>query len=106
MAGAGLGFVTTTAFGLLLAATARGRRIEDVSFWRATTMSGVLGALVPLALAALGGGAVPSRLLGAPAVLICALFAAALGGGLVAIGKEARLRELEKENAEAKLLEK
>lgn len=59
LAGSGLGLATTTVFGVVLAATSRGRRLEELSFWWATSVSGVLGALLPLALGALGGDAVP-----------------------------------------------
>ena len=71
LAGAGLGLATTTIFGVVLAATSRGRRLEELSFWRATTVSGVLGASLPLALAALGGDAVPPLVGEAPATAIC-----------------------------------
>jgi type IV secretory pathway VirB3-like protein len=106
LAGAGLGLATTTVFGAVLAATSRGRRLEELSFWRATAVSGVLGASLPRILGALGGDAVPPFAAEAPAIVICGLFGAFLGGGLVALGKEARLRELQDGNTDDKLIEK
>jgi len=106
LAVAGLGLATTTAFGLVLAAGSRGRRLEELSFWRAASVSGVLGALLPVALGALGGDAVPPFVAEAPAIVICGLFGAFLGGGLVAVGKEARLRELQASNVDEQLIEK
>ena len=106
LAGAGLGLAITTAFGVVLAATSRGRRLEELSFWRATTVSAVLGASLPLALVAVGGDAVPPLAAGAPAIVMCGLFGAFLGGGLVALGKEARSRELKAGNTDEKFIEK
>jgi type IV secretory pathway VirB3-like protein len=103
LAGAALGLTTTTAYGLVLAATARGRRLEELSFWRATTVSGILGALLPAALGAIAGNALPSFVAEAPAIVICGLFGAFFGGGFVALGKEARLRELEADGTNRKL---
>lgn len=105
LAGAGLGLATTTAFGVALAATSRGRRLEELSFWRATTVAGVLGASLPLALSALGGNSVPPFATEAPAIVICGLFGTFLGGGLLALGKEARLRELKAGSTDEKLIE-
>lgn len=106
LAGAGLGLATTSLSGVVLAATSRGRRLEELSFWRATTVSGVLGAAFPMALGALGGDAVPPFVAEAPAIVICALFGSLLGGGLVALGKEARLRELQAGKIDENLIER
>ncbi len=99
LAGAGIGFAVTTAFGVVLALTSRGRRIEELSFWRATTVSAVLGASLPLAIGVVGGDAVSPLLMQAPAIAVGGLFGACLGGGLVGVGKGARLRELAGERA-------
>ena len=104
LAGAGLGLATTTVFGVVLAVTSRGRRLEELSFWRATSVSGVLGALLPLALGALD--VLPPFVAEAPAIVICGLFGAFLGGGLVAVGKEARHRELQASTADEQLIDK
>jgi hypothetical protein len=106
LAGAGIGLAVTTAFGVVLALTARGRRVEDLSFWRATTVSAVLGAFLPVAIGAVGGDAVSPLLVQAPAIVIGGLFGAFLGGGLVGLGKRARLREIAGETAaDQKLVE-
>jgi hypothetical protein len=105
LAGAGLGLAVTTAFGVALAATSRGRRVEELSFWRATIVSAVLGASLPLVLVAVAGDAVSPALAEAPGIVICGLFGAFLGGGLVALGKQARLREIEAGNADEQLIE-
>ena len=104
LAGAGLGLATTTIFGVVLAATSRGRRIEELSFWRTTTVAGVLGASLPVALRAFID-AVPPFAAEAPAIVICGLFGAFLGGGMVALGKEASLRELQAGDIDQKLIE-
>lgn len=103
LAGAGLGLATTTVFGVVLAAASRGRRLEDLSFWRAMSASAIVGALVPLVLGVLG--ALPPSAAEAPAMLMCGLFGAFLGGGLVAVGKEARLRELQSSTADEQLID-
>ncbi|MEQ9397671.1 MAG: hypothetical protein RJQ04_00745 [Longimicrobiales bacterium] len=103
LAGAGLGLATTTVGGAVLAATSRGRRLEDLSFWRATSASAVVGALLPLVLSVVG--AFPPSAAEAPAMLMCGLFGAFLGGGLVAVGKEARLRELQSSTTEEHLID-
>ena len=69
-------------------------------------MSPVLGAALLLALVAVGGDAVSPVITEAPAIVICGLFGALIGGGLVAVGKEARLRELEQGTSMRKLIEK
>lgn len=104
--GAGLGLAITTAFGVVLAVTSGGRRVEELSFWRATIVSAVVGASLPLALVAIGGDALPSFASGAPAMGICGLFGAFLGGGLVGLGKHSRLRELEATKTDEKLVER
>lgn len=94
MAGAGLGLATGTVFGAGLATIWRGRRLEELSLLRAATMAGILGALLPPILRIIGGDAVPLVASEAPAIVICGLFGAFLGGGLVAVGKAGRLQEL------------
>lgn len=105
LAGAGIGLVLTTGFGVILALTSRGRRLEELSFWRATIVSGMLGASLPLIAVAVGGDAIPALAAGAPAIAICGLFGAFLGGGLVALGKEARLRELDAPRTDDELID-
>ena len=95
LAGAGIGFVVTSAFGVVLAITSGGRKLEELSFWWATIVSGALGASLPLL--ALGGDA------GTPLIAIFGLLGGFLGGGLVAVGKRARLRELEAGDRAGKL---
>jgi hypothetical protein len=85
LAGAGLGFAVTTAYGALLAATSKARRAEDLSFWHAAAVSGLFGAALPPVLVLLGAD--PVLLGGLPAVAIGGLMGASLGGGLVAMGK-------------------
>ncbi|MGE0161258.1 MAG: hypothetical protein AB7T31_17820 [Gemmatimonadales bacterium] len=106
LAGAGLGFAVTTAFGAVLAVTSRGRAMEDVSFWRATIASAVVGALLPLVIVLIGGDAVSARLAEAPAILISGLFGAFLGGGLVGLAKRGRQGEIEDGKGDRKLVEK
>jgi hypothetical protein len=85
LAGAGLGFTVTTAYGALLATTSRARRAEDLSFWHAAAVSGILGALLPPALVVVGAD---SALLGGAApIAISGLLGALLGGGLVAVAR-------------------
>ena len=106
LVGGGLGLAVTTVFGSFLALTSRGRRLEEFSFWRATIVSAVLGASLPLALVAVRGYSLSPGLAEAPAIVICGLFGAFFGGGLVALGRDARLREIEAESADEKLIEK
>jgi hypothetical protein len=92
LAGAGLGFAVTTAYGALLATTSKARRAEDLSFWHAAAVSGIFGALVPPALVLVGADS--ALLAGAPAIVISGLLGASLGGGLVAVGKGSRDRRV------------
>lgn len=105
LAGAGLGLATTTVLGAALAVGSRGRNLEELSFWRVTAVSGVLAASLPLLLGIVGGAAVPPFASEAPAIAITGLLGAFLGGGLVALGKQSRLRELEAGNLDDKLIE-
>ena len=105
LAGAGLGLVIATAFGGVLAITSRGRRLEDLSYWRAITASGLVGASLPPLLVFLGRGGISPVLGEAPAIVLSGLFGALLGGGLVTIGKEARLKEIEAAGSSGKLLD-
>jgi hypothetical protein len=97
LAGAGLGFAVTTAYGALLAMTSRARRAEDLSFWHAAAVSGILGALLPPALVVVGAD---SALLGGAAIAISGLLGALLGGGLVAVAKGSGDRRIGSANTE------
>jgi hypothetical protein len=102
VAGAGVGFAVTTAFGALLATTSRARRVEDLSVWHAAAVSAIAGALVPPALVLVGGD--PTLLGGPPAIAISGLLGALLGGGLVAMGKGSPDREIGEANEQDELV--
>ena len=96
MVGAFFGSSTTTGFGVLLAATSRGKTVEELSPWRAMAMSAAIGALVPVVLSALARGALQPLSVVASQIMAFGGFGAAIGGGLVVAAKKARRMELER----------
>ena len=103
LAGAVFGLSVTTGFGILLAATSKGRGLEELSLWRASAMSAVVGASLPVLLVSVISGAVVPLASMSPAIVIGGLFGALLGGGLVAVGKEARGKELKTSDSQRRL---
>lgn len=99
------GGTTTVGFGLLLAITARGKSIEELSFGRAMSMAAATSALVAFGVGALvRDPSTPASVI-LSQVTVFGVFGAALGGGLLLAAKRARRAELERPSEEPRRIE-
>lgn len=89
--GAFLGASSTVGFGILLALTARGRRLDELSVVRSMLMCGAIAALVPVLLMTAVRGEVPAIDVLAQEIGIFGSFGALVGGSLVAVARRSDL---------------
>ena len=82
-------------FGLALTLTARRRRLQELNFWSAAILGGVVGVSLPvLWFGPQLAWAIPSLLAVWPLAATCGAFGMLLSSGVVAVAKEAEAREL------------
>lgn len=98
------GALVGVAFGAVTMVTSGGRSVSALGFWRSALLGGAIGVGVPALIGTTLTWVFPPFVAAIPLTMMCGLFGMLFGSGLVAVGKEAEMRDrLEQEGARARI---